>query len=1103
MRLTNTRQEWEASLSRAAGEQYPNEAGLRHALYNVMAAYCTEVVGLSNAQLLHEGTSSSGRYDTLLGSTLIEFKSPGELNTLTKRRVHAGQALRYLRDEAIGATVVILTDGRTWGILRDPLASEEHQLTIDDQLFGPSSDDEYFQWRPNNDATAGRILDLLDTLVFEPVNPRSLMNKLGPTTSEGRAILSALAQSLAHRDPNGRTDILFRQWVALAGVSYGIVDSNDVWPNSREALLGDLAAVIPDVGFAGTIFTLHTYVALCSKLIAAEALALTRGSAEQRPSQWSSASDTQFRDCFDRLESGSLADEMGAPRMMGGDLFGWYADAAHADVALRNALRGLVGSFAQLAWARLTHATRVSSDLLRDFYTGIVPRGLRKGLGEFFTPQWIAERVVANAVDLSEKEAADQIRFLDPTCGSGTFLVAAMLRSIVASTEAGLDQAEVARLAVESVTGFDINPVSPLMSRVNLLLTLGDLVDYLPEIQFNVFQADSILIPEEPAGQVRLDQAHAELTVPLVIGEVSLPRSLASFRAITGLARITDMSIQRNRDEETFTARLRAELPTMGVEEEDADAAVASAVSLYGVLRQLHIEGRDGVWAHVIEQSFAPRVLKPVDVVVGNPPWISWKNLPKEWRDRSESTWRRWGLWQSKSRGGGTPMADISSLLLARAIATYCPSGIVALLLPEGVLVNEPGGRAIRRGRLGAIGGSQQSYSPIFIDDFTSLNPFADAATKPIALYIRSGQEPSFPIPGEKWNRTKSRSALPAELGWVEAKKRLTAVDQPMQPVDAHDGASKWRPIAGSAEIDAAGNTQGRSYVWGQGLHTRGADGIFICEIVGDHPYPGGLVRVRSRPDLGRNTRTLAPQEALVEARYLWPLVRGANVGSFKVAPSNLYCIVPHDPDSPTKVLSTAEAIASAPRLYDYFEPHFERLVNRSAYDMQIDADHPWGIQGTAWKHVGRTRIMVVCRYMESKKRPPAAVYEPADDDALGFKTSCYPNNKVNFLTCSNLQEADYVAAFVNSEPAQATIARRSSSTTIAPSTLNALALPEYDPANPLHRSISEIGQECRLTPHSWPALANHLRDLVVELLNANSEQTPGKETLRSEIIES
>ncbi|WP_157485730.1 MULTISPECIES: N-6 DNA methylase [unclassified Frigoribacterium] len=1085
MRLIETQDEWAGRLARAAGAEHANEAELRHRLYAVLAPYCLEVVGLAESQLRHEGTSSSGRFDMLLGSTLIEFKSPGELNTLTKRRQHASQALRYLEDEAIGASVVLLTDGRTWGILRDP-STNGGIPTLDVDLF-PATDDELFQWRPNSDATARRVLDLLDTVVFTQVTPASLMNHLGPSTAHGRALLAALATAVGERTADGRTDILFRQWLLLAGVSYGIGSDAASWPKSRGDMLGPLAAFIPDVGYAQTIFTLHTYVALCSKLIAGEALALTRGRPEQRPSQWPTLQRQAFLNIFDRLESGSLAEEMGAPRMMGGDLFGWYADAAHDGAEISSALRGLVAAFSELAWARLALATLVSSDLLRGFYTGVVPRGLRKGLGEFFTPEWIADRVVDKALTLSNKDASD-VRFLDPTCGSGTFLVAAMRRAITSGSLKGLEPQDLARVAISSVTGFDVNPVSPLMARVNLLLTLGDLADQLPELQFNVFQADSILIPEEPSGQVRLDQSNAELTVPLVIGDISLPRSLATLPAVSGLARIADHSIQRGRSEHLFSERLRAEFPSMGVEPGDVAGALEAAVSIYRVLSRLHQEGRDGVWAHVIEQSFAPRVMMPVDVVVGNPPWISWKNLPLQWRDRSKSTWSQWGLWQSKTRGGGIPMSDISSLLLARCVASYCPDGLVALLLPEGVLVNEPGGRAIRRCSLGRVGGQAIQFSPVHIDDFSTLNPFPDAATRPIALYVETGKAPVFPVGGTKWNRATSRVTLPTDMSFQAARRRLVSEETAFTPVDAHDPASRWRPALPAGQFEAAGATRGPRYTWGQGFHSRGADGIFFCEVISEMPFAGGLVRIRTRPDLGRNTKHIDSVEALVEANYLWPLVRGANVQPFRVDASNLYALIPHDPSNPSKVLSVSQALSEAPRMYDYFEPHLEFLEKRSAYDMKLDKEFPWGIQGIAWRHMSRSRILVLSRYMEPNSMPPASVYQPEDDSRLGLKTTCYPNNKVNFLACDSLEEADYIAAFMNSGPARQSIARRVSSTTIAPNTLNSLALPKYDVSVRSHRDLRDLGEECRLAPHAWLTLTSELDAKVISLIETDRQ---------------
>lgn len=1081
MALVSTKYQWATQLASVAQKNHKNEASLRHALYTVLHPYVIEHVGLDEAAIRHEGTSKSGRFDSLFGGTLIEYKSPGELETKSKRRHHAGQALRYLRDERIGAAVVLLTDGLVWGILRDvELDDDEAQPTLDFVQPLQVPDDERFQWRDNSVATAMRVLDLLDTLRFDRVTPESLMNRLGPSTTQAREVLAQLSDALVTREKGSRTDILFTQWVALAGVSYGIGSESSPWPEPRQQILGDLSGILPKGGYAATIFVLHTYIAVCSKMMAAEALALTRSQAENRPSQWTSLSGKDFDHKIRLLESGELAASMRAPRLMGGDLFGWYADELAGRDQLRAAMRELYTAFSQLAWARLAHATRVTGDLLRDFYIGIVPRKMRKSLGEFFTPQWIAERIVDKAFSLSGLEPTDKVRYLDPTCGSGTFLVAALRRVVAAATSRGLSPGACAEEAVESVNGFDINPVSPLMARVNLLLALGDLADELPEISFNVYQADSILIPEEPVGEVTFDQADSALAVPLVIGEILLPPSLATITAISGLAQLIDVSIQRNRTPATFLARLKTDLPHLGVSSDDVTSALDAAALLYAKLQTLHIEGKDGVWAHVIEQSFAPRVLGQVDIVVGNPPWISWKHLPEVWRTRSESTWKQWGLWQTKRFGGGTPMADISSLLLARCVATYAPKGIVALLLPEGILINEPGGRAIRSTVMRGVDGQViNSFNPMFVDDFSTLNPFTDASNKPVALYVRAGEKASFPIDALHWKRAAKGSSLPVHVPLVKMLGSLSRTESTLEPIDSVDTGSKWRPPAGANEIEALSGPIAPSYTWGQGFHTRGADGIFYCEVLSDKPTSGGLVRIRTRPDLGRNTRAIDSIECFVEAEFLWPLLRGSSVGPFHVTESSLYCIVPHLPEKLSQPITTSALIARGPRLYDYLENHIPRLVSRSAYDLKLTDESPWGIQGTAWRHMGRLRALVVCRYMEPSGRPPAAVAMPQDDPRLGLRTTMYPNNKVNFVGCESLSQADYVAAFVNSGPVQDLIQRLSSTTTISPSTMNRIGIPIFDSDIRVHRDLSALGQECRLDPTLWESLREEAAALV------------------------
>lgn len=1081
---------WAGRLFDAAAASYANESALRHGLYTALHPFLVDHLGLDPADIQHEGSSTSGRFDSLFGRVLVEYKSPGELESDGKRKTHARQAINYLLDEKIGADIVLLTDGRTWGILRDnPHADIGEQGWLELGLPVPSEPAERFQWRENSTGTARRVLELLSSIRSIPVSTASLVAHLGPDRREIRELLAALAKTLTSRGKGSRADILFEQWLQLAGVSYGISSKASAWPQDREAILGDVALSLPHLSYPETIFLLHSYVAYASKLIAAETLALSLNLHECRPSQWPSLTNEQLCKQLEALESGELAARLHAPRLMGGDLFGWYAPVIRENAELQSTVRNSLKSFAELAWARLTHVGSVTGDLLRDFYAAVVPRQLRKSLGEFFTPQWIAEKVVQRAISLAQKPEGRALRVLDPSCGSGTFLVTAFQHALLAAAARGLSRAEQAVEAIDSIYGIDINPVSPIMSRVNLLLALGDRVEELGDISFNVYQADSILIPEEHFGLMQLGE-EGDLRIPLVIGDVMLPMSLSTLPRITALSNMIDQGLARNRDQETFKMRFAAELKRLGAASEEATQGANDAGLLYDRLRELHVKKQNGIWAHVIEQSFAPRVMPQMDLVVGNPPWISWKHLPKAWRERSEPVWQQWGLWQSKATGGGVPMSDISTLLLARSLATYCPSGVVAMLLPEGILVNEPGGRAIRSCRLDSHdlpvteASKPRRFAPLHIDDFTSLNPFSpDASNRPIAIYLQSGIEPSFPITATVWKRSVTRATLRPHDTWTEATKVLKATDVVMQPMDGDDIASRWRPanVTGKG-ISLRPLNQPAGYTWGQGFHSRGADGIFYCELVSPRPMHGGLVRVRTRPDMGRNTRDVPSVEVEVEAEFVLPLVRGQSVHPFHVDSPSMYCLLPHDPQNLARILSVEELIRRAPRLYDYLEPHVPRLLGRSAYDMQLTATRPWGIQGTAWRHLTPSAHLVVARYMHPEKRPPAAVCSPRYYEELGRVSVVYPNNKVNFVACATPAEADYVAAFLNSDPILDLVAQQCSSTTIAPGAMNRLPVPKFSASHPMHAELSDIGSRCRALPGDWASFGDRGAALVTEL---------------------
>lgn len=136
-------------------------------------------------------------------------------------------------------------------------------------------------------------------------------------------------------------------------------------------------------------------------------------------------------------------------------------------------------------------------DLLKKLYQFLVPKKIRRDLGEYYTPDWLAELLLRE----TEYGGDPTKRFLDPACGSGTFLILALKKikvSIQDSPELYKDKVAILRDILNNVVGFDINPLAVLASRTNYLIAIADL-PRIADIEIPVYLCDSVLAPSEYA----------------------------------------------------------------------------------------------------------------------------------------------------------------------------------------------------------------------------------------------------------------------------------------------------------------------------------------------------------------------------------------------------------------------------------------------------------------------------------------------------------------------------------------------------------------------------------------------------------------------------
>ncbi len=123
------------------------------------------------------------------------------------------------------------------------------------------------------------------------------------------------------------------------------------------------------------------------------------------------------------------------------------------------------------------------NDLFKPLYQRLLPRSVRHGLGEYYTPDWLAELMLSE----SGYGGDPGQRLLDPSCGTGTFLLLAIGR---ARRFAG------PRRILANIRGLELNPLAALAARANCLLALGETGGELSEAEDPILVVDAILRPD-------------------------------------------------------------------------------------------------------------------------------------------------------------------------------------------------------------------------------------------------------------------------------------------------------------------------------------------------------------------------------------------------------------------------------------------------------------------------------------------------------------------------------------------------------------------------------------------------------------------------------
>ncbi len=575
----------------------------------------------------------SGRVDLRTRDVIVEFKVRigDRINPDEK---HVNQLDDYLKAAVEGGRPQrfgILTDGKYW-VLRWPgmglvRTQAPHAFTLNSADQGLL----LYEWlRDQSQALEERGVPPTEDEVKKRLGE-------GPRFEQHIAALNDLYQA-KRDDPT----------IAL---------KRDLWRSLLAAALGQVVEEEPDLD---ELFVRHTYLSVVVGLAVQAAFGIEiEGAANSDPVA---------------LLGGQLfVDQTGVSGVVESDFFTWPAEIG-GDEWIRDLAQ-------RIGWFDWNEA---ESDIARILYESVIPADDRRRLGEYYTPDWLAREIV----DAVVTDPLNQ-RVLDPACGSGSFIFAAVRKYLSAAQADGRSSAQAVDGLLDHVIGIDVHPVAVHLARATWTLAARDALEgAVAEGQsvnatVPVYLGDSLQLRAETSGMF----AQQTVTIPVPDppdSDLEFNRELEFPRALVEQADWFDNLMTR-----MANAIENGEDPAWALDDEAIGSGPEREMleKTAALLQQLHEEGRDHIWAYYTRNLVRPVALRadPVDVIVGNPPWITYNKTQAVIREELErQSKQRYEIWAG---GRYATHQDIAGMFYARCVELYLKQGgMAAMVLPHSAL---------------------------------------------------------------------------------------------------------------------------------------------------------------------------------------------------------------------------------------------------------------------------------------------------------------------------------------------------------------------------------------------------------------------------------
>lgn len=325
-------------------------------------------------------------------------------------------------------------------------------------------------------------------------------------------------------------------------------------------------------------------------------------------------------------------------------------------------------------------SVNVEEDLFGNLMVQLADRSQRLLLGQELTPSWLSNMIVRKTMSLLQ--SGEMPNFVDMCCGSGSMVVSTL--RLLQSMLSQCTPEEKQKIVMESITGFDIDPLAVILAKINWVIAANNIIDFNTDIYIPIYHSDSLFIQSPISiqeGSCMLQLHDEYISIPLFLVRESKGGNL--FDSVLDVA-YDCIHEELSLVEICQIAERRIDLSSL--ETDDQTVCLNFIYDLYRTIRKLDQKGQNGIWSFVLKNTLRPTLVAAnFNGIVSNTPWLALSKLGNNpYREKLKYLGRLLGILPT---GASALHVELATIFLVNSVKRYlAEGGVFGCILPHSVL---------------------------------------------------------------------------------------------------------------------------------------------------------------------------------------------------------------------------------------------------------------------------------------------------------------------------------------------------------------------------------------------------------------------------------